>query len=182
MARTPEQRAFQTWFLREFVRQAGGEEPRPWSAEPVRGPRDQPLVTPVPPRLLLLAAAVGGAVGALLRYLLGELAPDGSGFPWTTFGINVVGSFLLALLPALALVRRRRDVAVALGPGRAGRLHHALGVRRAGPRRCSPTATRRSPATYLLGTLLACLAAVAVASRWTSPTARDEFAAEGGDE
>ena len=33
VARTAEERAFQIWFLREFVRQAGGEEPRPWSAE-----------------------------------------------------------------------------------------------------------------------------------------------------
>ncbi len=33
VARTPEERTFQNWFLREFVRQAGGEEPRPWSAE-----------------------------------------------------------------------------------------------------------------------------------------------------
>ena len=73
-------------------------------------------MTHLPPRLLL-AASVGGAVGALLRYLLGELAPDGSGFPWTTFAINVAGSVLLALLPALAAVRRRRVVAVALGPG-----------------------------------------------------------------
>jgi len=32
VARTPEERAFQTWFLREFVRQAGGEEPRSWAA------------------------------------------------------------------------------------------------------------------------------------------------------
>ncbi len=32
VARTPEERAFQNWFLREFVRQAGGEEPRPWAA------------------------------------------------------------------------------------------------------------------------------------------------------
>jgi anti-sigma regulatory factor (Ser/Thr protein kinase) len=32
VARTPEERAFQTWFLREFVRQARGEEPRPWAA------------------------------------------------------------------------------------------------------------------------------------------------------
>jgi anti-sigma regulatory factor (Ser/Thr protein kinase) len=32
VARTPEERAFQNWFLREFVRQAGGEEPRPWSS------------------------------------------------------------------------------------------------------------------------------------------------------
>ncbi len=32
VARTSDERAFQTWFLREFVRQAGGEKPQPWSA------------------------------------------------------------------------------------------------------------------------------------------------------
>lgn len=32
VARTPDERAFQTWFLREFVRQASGEKPQPWSA------------------------------------------------------------------------------------------------------------------------------------------------------
>jgi anti-sigma regulatory factor (Ser/Thr protein kinase) len=31
LARTPEQRRFQTWFLREFVRQAEGGEPLPWA-------------------------------------------------------------------------------------------------------------------------------------------------------
>ena len=35
-----------------------------------------------------LAVALGGAVGALLRWSLGELVPDGTGFPWTTFGID----------------------------------------------------------------------------------------------
>ena len=30
LARTPAERKFQTWFLREFVRQADGEQPRPW--------------------------------------------------------------------------------------------------------------------------------------------------------
>ena len=43
--------------------------------------------------------------------------PDGAGFPWTTFAINVTGSLALALLPALAVVRRRPVLAVALGPG-----------------------------------------------------------------
>ena len=31
LARTPEQRRFQSWFLCEFVRQAEGEEPLPWT-------------------------------------------------------------------------------------------------------------------------------------------------------
>ncbi len=30
LARTPEQRSFQNWFLGEFVRQSKGREPRPW--------------------------------------------------------------------------------------------------------------------------------------------------------
>ena len=38
LARTAEQRRFQSWFLGEFVRQADGEEPLPWT-EPVRGRR-----------------------------------------------------------------------------------------------------------------------------------------------
>lgn len=33
LARTPEQRAFQTWFLTEFVRQQAGRPPLPWSPE-----------------------------------------------------------------------------------------------------------------------------------------------------
>jgi len=34
LARSPEQRAFQTWFLGEFVRQRGGASPRPWAEQP----------------------------------------------------------------------------------------------------------------------------------------------------
>jgi anti-sigma regulatory factor (Ser/Thr protein kinase) len=39
LARTPEGREFQTWVLRELVRQAQGEEPRPWPAS-VSGVRE----------------------------------------------------------------------------------------------------------------------------------------------
>ncbi len=55
VARTPDERAFQNWFLREFVRQAGGEEPRPWSA--ASGPRTARPVTRDAPAS---AAAAGG--------------------------------------------------------------------------------------------------------------------------
>src|SRR5690606_12766516 len=82
----------------------------PLADRAVRDPPDQRLVRPVGPRLLL-AASLGGAAGALLRHLLDEVAPDGAGFPWTTFAINLAGSFLLALLPALAGVRRHRVLA-----------------------------------------------------------------------
>ena len=48
---------------------------------------------------------------------MGELVPDGAGFPWTTFAINVTGSLALALLPAIGRVRPRPWLAAALGPG-----------------------------------------------------------------
>lgn len=48
------------------------------------------------------AVGVGGFIGSVLRYLLGTIAPNTS-FPWTTLSINVVGSFVLALVAGLAL-------------------------------------------------------------------------------
>ena len=49
---------------------------------------------------LLLAIAVGGALGAVARHLatqqVGQLL--GLGFPWGTFAINILGSFLLGAL------------------------------------------------------------------------------------
>ena len=48
--------------------------------------------------MILLAVAVGGALGALARYQVGVWWPVGpAGFPWSTLIINVAGSFLLAL-------------------------------------------------------------------------------------
>jgi CrcB protein len=67
----------------------------------------------------LLVVAAGGALGALLRLAVDTIAPD-SLVPWPTLAINVVGAFGLALLPALAAVRRSHRVALALGPGLLG--------------------------------------------------------------
>lgn len=64
----------------------------------------------------LVVVAVGGAVGALLRLGVDTAAPD-SLFPWPTLAINVVGAFVLGVLPALAVVRRSRTVALLVGPG-----------------------------------------------------------------
>ena len=48
--------------------------------------------------------AVAGALGAVLRYRIG-LAVGVRTFPWATLGVNISGSFLLALVltgPAVA--------------------------------------------------------------------------------
>lgn len=45
---------------------------------------------------MLLAVAAGGALGTIARYELALAEPPGSGrFPWATFIVNVVGSFVL---------------------------------------------------------------------------------------
>ena len=49
-----------------------------------------------------LAVGTGGFVGSILRYLITAAAPHTS-FPWVTLTINVVGTFILALVAALAL-------------------------------------------------------------------------------
>ena len=50
--------------------------------------------------LLLIAIALGGALGALARFAAGGWIQGlaGSSFPWGTLVINVVGSLLLAFL------------------------------------------------------------------------------------
>ena len=45
-----------------------------------------------------LAVGIGGALGAMTRYLLSELIPTNTGFPYLTMSINWTGSLLFALL------------------------------------------------------------------------------------
>ncbi len=53
----------------------------------------------------LAAVAIGGAIGATLRWAIGTwmVGRTGVGFPWHTFAINVGGAFLLGVLMALSL-------------------------------------------------------------------------------
>ena len=131
--------------------------------------------------MVYVGVALGGAIGALLRWSLGDALPDGSGFPWTTFAINVGGSTLLALLPAVGAVRRRPVVADALGPGVLGGFT-TLSTYSEQTRALLDAGRTTTAAVYVLGTLVACLVAIALASRLSRPEDQDEFEAEGGDE
>jgi CrcB protein len=50
--------------------------------------------------MTFLAVAAGSAVGGMLRYWL-SVTFSGA-FPWATFGVNVVGSFLIGILIGFA--------------------------------------------------------------------------------
>jgi CrcB protein len=73
----------------------------------------------------LAAVFVGGAVGTILRAALGTLGvADPGRWPWPTFTVNVVGTFLLGyvvtrLVERLPLSRYRRPI---LGTGLCGGL------------------------------------------------------------
>lgn len=133
-----------------------------------------PLRAPV-----LLAVAAGGAAGALLRWQLGDWFPASSDtFPWTTFAINVSGSTLLALLPAVAGVHRRPLLAPALGTGVLGGFT-TLSAYSEETRVLLASGHTGLAAAYLLGTLAACLLGVAVADRISGPAERTHEAEEG---
>ena len=51
----------------------------------------------------ILAVGLGGALGAIFRYLLGQIIPKlGSGFPIATFAVNLIGCFAIGLVVGLA--------------------------------------------------------------------------------
>lgn len=55
----------------------------------------------------ILAVALGGALGAVCRYLLGNAVSKavGSALPWGTFFINLSGCFAMGLLMTLIVER-----------------------------------------------------------------------------
>lgn len=115
----------------------------------------------------LLAVAIGGAVGALARWSLSGLAPEDQVFPWATLAINVAGCFALALLPALPAVRDRALLLVALGPGLLGGFT-TLSAYAEEARALVADGHTGLAAAYVVGTLGACLLAVALAAALTS--------------
>jgi CrcB protein len=138
-------------------------------------------VTPLPLGRALTAAAAGGVLGSLARYGLTEWHEVGSGFPWTVFAINVIGSALLAALPALAFVRRSPLLGIFLGTGVMG----GFTTMSAASTETVSLFERGSELTawcYLAGTLVSALVAVAVVDRWSTAAARAEAEEAGVDE
>lgn len=127
------------------------------------------------------AVALGGALGAVLRHALGEAFPiDAEGFPWTTFAINVSGALLLALLPALAVVRRHEVLPPLLGTGVLGG-YTTMSAFADQLRSLSDSGHTQTAAVYLVATLAAGVVAVTVADRFSSRSDRSAFEIEEGD-
>lgn len=55
---------------------------------------------PIDSPVILLYVAIGGAVGALARYIVAGMLHRllGEAFPWGTMGVNLIGSFLLGVV------------------------------------------------------------------------------------
>ncbi len=64
--------------------------------------------------MLVVAIAVGGAIGAVMRYLVGSWALQywGSGFPYGTLLINVIGSLLIGIIYVLLIEKSALDGAL----------------------------------------------------------------------
>jgi CrcB protein len=117
----------------------------------------------------------------MMRWTLGELVPDGSGIAWTTFAINVSGSFALALLPALGAVRSSPLLTAGLGPGLLGGFT-TLSAYAEQARALFAEGRVVLAVSYTAGTLAACLLGVALASQLSSAADRRRFRLGGGEE
>lgn len=52
----------------------------------------------------VLLVFIGGGIGSVLRYLVGKfLKMPASGFPWSTFSVNVLGSLIIGILMGITL-------------------------------------------------------------------------------
>lgn len=123
---------------------------------------------------------MGAAAGCLARFGLSELFPQApDDFPWTTFLINVTGSALLALLPALAVVLDHHLLPPLLGTGVLGG-YTTFSTYAEETRALLDQGETATAATYLTGTLAACLIAVALASRLSTRAQRRRLETEEG--
>ena len=61
---------------------------------------------------MLALVGLGGAIGAVLRYMIGEWIPDG--FPWGTLTVNLLGSLILGIIVGMSL---SAEMGLLLGTG-----------------------------------------------------------------
>lgn len=120
-------------------------------------------------------------MGAVLRWVLTEAWPEADGFPWTTLTINVVGALLLAALPALAIVRQRPLLVVALGPGVLGGFT-TLSAWSEQTRALADAGRTGLAGAYVVATLAACVLAAWVGARLVAPDEARSVPAAGGEE
>ena len=159
----------------EFVRQAEGEEPVPWTentAEPPQLGLVTPAARPLPPRWSRWPSAAPS--GAVLRWSARRgSCPTAAGSPGRRSPSTSSGCLAIGLLPAL-----RRS------PGAPGARRRArTRVCSAASRPCRRTPSRRralladgdtwTALAYLVGTLGACLGAVLLAGRLTGDDAAE---------
>lgn len=138
-------------------------------------------MTPPRLRVALVAASAGGVAGSLARWGLTEWFPVTEGFPTTVFWVNVVGSALLATLPALAPVRRTPWLGVFLGTGVLG----GFTTMSAASEQTVVLLEREQTGTaltYVAGTLAAALVAVWLVNRWSTPAERALLERDEADE
>jgi fluoride exporter len=109
------------------------------------------------------AVALGGAAGAGARFGLGVVWPDpvGSGFPWTTFAVNVTGCLAIGVLLAALEASAASPVLVRplLGTGFLGG-YTTLSTYADQTRALLAAGRWVLAAVYLLGTLVAAVVAV----------------------
>lgn len=135
---------------------------------------------------VVAVVAVGGGIGAAARYGAALFWPTGTtGFPWTTFWVNVVGCFVIGLLMVAVteVWTVHRLVRPFLGTGVLGGFTtfstYAVDIQRL-IEEGHPTTALAYLAATLLAALLAALTAVRLAmtaahrARGTGPTATRE--------
>jgi len=137
------------------------------SAEPI-----DPEVEAIRPGrdvLVVVAVTLGGIVGAVGRYAATLWWPTGpTGFPWTTFGINLIGSFLLAIVVVLSTERWPDSVVFRplLGTGVIGGFT-TFSTFAVDQQRLITHGHALTAIAYLVGTLAVCLAATWAGQRAT---------------
>ena len=136
---------------------------------------------PTPLALGVLVTAVGGALGAVVRWWLTVALPVPAGhFPRTIFLVNVLGSGLLAALPLVPAIRQRSWLVLLLGTGVLGGFT-TMSAASVETFELLDGGHVGTGVAYCVGTLLAALVAVLAVERLGDPVDRRAVEAEDGD-